>query len=53
MSRLPLTAFGALIVATVAAFFVTQHLKVSTPLIAGFPHPSPSAISPAGNGCAS
>lgn len=35
MRRLPLAAFGALVVATVAAFFITQHLKVTTPLIAG------------------
>lgn len=51
MSRLPLGAFAALAVATVAAFFVTQHLKVSTPLIAGTPKPTPSVISPASIGC--
>lgn len=51
MKRLPLAAFGALVVATVGAFFVTQHLKVSTPLIAGAPKPSPSEISPRGTGC--
>jgi len=51
VSRVPVVAFGALVVATIGAFFVTQHLKVSTPLIAGSPHPSPSVISPAGNGC--
>jgi len=33
--RLPDAAFGALALATVGAFFVTQHLKVTTPLIAG------------------
>jgi hypothetical protein len=33
--RLPTTTFGALAVATVAAVFITQHLKVTTPLIAG------------------
>jgi hypothetical protein len=27
--------FGALVLATVIAFFVTQHLKVTTPVIAG------------------
>ena len=32
MSKLPLAAFWALIVATLGAFFITQHLKVSTPL---------------------
>lgn len=51
MSRLPPAAFAVLAAATVGAFFVTQHLKVSTPLIAGFPKPSPDAISPTGNGC--
>jgi FlgD Ig-like domain len=51
-SRLPLAAFAALVVATVAAFFVTQHLKVSTPLIAGAPKPSPAAIDPlSGSAC--
>ncbi len=39
-------AFGALVVATVAAFFVTQHLKVTTPLIAGTPKPDPAWINP-------
>jgi N,N-dimethylformamidase beta subunit-like, C-terminal/FlgD Ig-like domain len=51
VSRLPVAAFSALIVATVGAFFVTQHLKVSTPLIAGSPKPSPAFISPRGTGC--
>lgn len=46
MSRLPVTAFAALVAATVAAFFVTQHLKVSTPLIAGTPSPVPAWINP-------
>lgn len=46
MSRLPVTAFAALGAATVAAFFVTQHLKVSTPLIAGTPRPVPAYINP-------
>lgn len=35
MRRLPTFAFGALAVATVAAVFITQHLKVTTPLITG------------------
>jgi hypothetical protein len=47
---LPLAAFAALAVATVAAFFVTQHLKVSTPLLAGLPKPFPSAINPVSGG---
>lgn len=46
MSRLPLASFAALIVATVAAFFIVQHLKVSTPLIAGSPVPFPGVINP-------
>jgi hypothetical protein len=46
LRRLPLIAFGALVAATVAAFFITQHLKVSTPLIAGFPKPVPAVINP-------
>jgi hypothetical protein len=44
--RLPVAAFVALAAATVAAFFVTQHLKVTTPLLAGFPAPAPPAINP-------
>jgi hypothetical protein len=44
--RLPVAAFATLVAATVAAFFITQHLKVSTPLIAGFPRPVPAAINP-------
>lgn len=40
-------AFAGLAVATVAAFFVTQHLKVTLPLVQGTPKPSPSVISPA------
>ena len=51
MRRLPVAAFAALVVATVAAFFVTQHLKVTTPLINGAPAPSPSTISPRETGC--
>lgn len=51
MRRGAVVAFGALIAATVAAFFVTQHLKVSTPLIAGFPSPSPATINPYGGIC--
>ena len=41
MSRLSVAAFVALAVATAAAFFVTQHLKVTTPLLAGYPVPCP------------
>jgi hypothetical protein len=46
VTRLPVAAFGTLVAATVAAFFITQHLKVTTPLIAGFPRPYPPAINP-------
>ena len=31
---------------SVRAFFVTQHLKVTTPLIQGFPRPVPGVIDP-------
>ena len=43
---LAVAAFVTLVVATVAAFFVTQHLKVSTPLIQYKPAPVPSTINP-------
>jgi hypothetical protein len=46
VTRLPVIAFAGLVAATVAAFFITQHLKVSTPLLAGFPRPFPAAINP-------
>ncbi len=46
MKRWPVAAFVALAIATIAAFFVTQHLKVSTPLLTGAPAPQPSAINP-------
>lgn len=39
-------AFGGLVVATVAAFFIIQHLKVGTPLIAGNLAPFPTGINP-------
>ncbi len=48
--RWPFGAFVALVVATVAAFFVTQHLKVTTPLVAGFPAPVPRYINPVNGG---
>ena len=46
MNRLPAVVFALLAAATVGAFFVVQHLKVSTPLIAGFPAPYPSGMTP-------
>lgn len=45
-----MAAFGLLAAATVAAFFIIQHLKVTTPLIAGNPVPFPAAINPVGGG---
>ncbi|MBV9943685.1 MAG: hypothetical protein JO262_16275 [Solirubrobacterales bacterium] len=45
-TRLSTVAFGILVVATIAAFFVTQHLKVTTPLIQGAPRPVPGVIDP-------
>ncbi|MFL5862047.1 MAG: FlgD immunoglobulin-like domain containing protein [Solirubrobacteraceae bacterium] len=50
MSRAPVAAFVALVIATVGAFFVTQHLKVTTPLIQGRPAPFPSTINPVSGG---
>jgi FlgD Ig-like domain len=50
VSRLPAVVLGALVLATVGAFFVTQHLKVSTPLLAGFPMPDPAVIDPVSGG---
>jgi len=51
-TRLPVAAFVALVIATVGAFFVVQHLKITTPLINGYPAPVPSAINPvAGRVC--
>lgn len=46
MTRLSIGAFAVLVAATIAAFFVTQHLKVTTPLIQGFPRPVPGVIDP-------
>ena len=48
-TRLSLLAFAGLVAASIAAFFVTQHLKVTTPLIAGgagAPRPVPAVINP-------
>jgi hypothetical protein len=46
-TRLSTSAFAALVVATIGAFFVTQHLKVTTPLIQGYPAFVPGTINPA------
>jgi FlgD Ig-like domain len=45
-TRLSTVAFAALVLATIAAFLVIQHLKVKTPLILGRPAPVPAAINP-------
>lgn len=48
-TRLSLVAFAGLVAASIAAFFVTQHLKVTTPLIVGgkgAPRPVPGVIDP-------
>lgn len=50
MRRLPVSAFVALVIATVAAFFVVQHLKVTTPLLTGYPIPFPATINPVSGG---
>ena len=52
MRRLSVAAFSVLVAATVAAFFIAQHLKVATPLLAGYPRPVPPVINPvAGRTC--
>ena len=38
--------FAGLVVATVLAFFISQHLKVTTPFISGVQGPHPATISP-------
>jgi hypothetical protein len=48
--RRPVATFVVLGIATVGAFFLTQHLKVTTPLINGFPAPVPSTINPVNGG---
>lgn len=50
MKRLPTLTFGGLAVATVAAFFIIQHLKVSTPLISNVSAPFPATINPRSGG---
>ncbi len=50
MTRWPVATFVALVIATVGAFFVTQHLKVTTPLIQGRPAPVPGTINPVSGG---
>ena len=50
MRKLPVLAFGGLAMATVAAFFIIQHLKVTTPLITAVQTPFPTVIDPLGGG---
>jgi hypothetical protein len=50
VKRLPVIAFALLLLGTVAAFFIIQHLKVTTPLIAGNPNPFPAMINPGDGG---
>ena len=50
MSRWPVAAFVALVIATIAAFFITQHFKVATPFLAGLPSPHPATINPVSGG---
>ena len=45
-TRLSIVAFAVLVAASIGAFFVTQHLKVTTPLIQGSPSPVPGVIDP-------
>jgi hypothetical protein len=46
VTRLSTSAFAVLVVATIGAFFVSQHLKVTTPLIQGYPAFVPGVINP-------
>jgi hypothetical protein len=47
--RLPVAAFAGLVVATIAAFFITQHLKTTDPLLIVRSVPAP--FSNDGDGC--
>ena len=44
--RLPLALFAVLALATVGAFYITQHLKTKNPLINGGPRADPAVINP-------
>ncbi|WP_249011317.1 FlgD immunoglobulin-like domain containing protein [Conexibacter sp. DBS9H8] len=48
--RVPATLFGLLVLATVGAFYLTQHLKVQNPLINGNPRADPAVINPVAAG---
>jgi hypothetical protein len=46
VKRLPALAFGAMVAATIFAFFLTQVLKSAPPLVYGVPKPVPAAFHP-------
>jgi FlgD Ig-like domain len=50
VSKWPVAAFVALAIATAGAFFVVQHLKVTTPFLTGAPAPFPATINPVSGG---
>ncbi len=50
MRRVQIAVFAGLAVATVAAFFLTQHLKTVVPLVLGPPRPDPNVINPTEGG---
>jgi hypothetical protein len=50
MKRLAPSVFAVLALATVGAFYLTQHLKVSDPLINGLPRADPAVINPLAGG---
>jgi hypothetical protein len=50
VKRFPLYVFAGLVAATVAAFFITQAVKVTTPFVGGFPTRVPAAINPVDGG---
>jgi hypothetical protein len=50
--RLPAIAFGAMVAATIFAFFLTQEIKTAPPLVHGNPQPIPAAFNPvSGRSC--
>jgi hypothetical protein len=46
MRHFQLGAFLVLVVATILAFFIAQHLKVSAPYVTGITGPAPAEINP-------
>jgi hypothetical protein len=54
VKRLPAIAFGAMVAATIFAFFLTQAIKTNSTLVHGTPHPIPAAFNPvSGRSCRS